>query len=529
MDIDKKFLGIVEDNLDPKRLNRCKIRVFNLFDGIPTDDIPWAIPHKDTAGQISSLPDKGKVVSVEFENGDIYSPVYRYAEHYNPNLESKLNDLNEQDYISFKSLMFDHITQIYRTESEGLVLDNKYNKIQIEDSDMSFILKDNFGTINIGSDNADQQVILGNNFFNFMDKLMRTLCIQGGDGPYISPVVGVPTIVSPRLTQLYAEYEGLKNTKFLSSNVNIVDNGYVTRQNRIDINQIGDDWNSNIQENNVSSRNESSFKPKRGDKSSTPDGQLTFSEELGSFETTNPQTDIHTPDTNSDIRVLLKVLRNKQYITYTRPYELNIVGVRYQYEGENYTNKFVDKLYVFYKDSDGNWDIENYNISTMPGIRVPINQRKYNSFKNKPMKNIIGKKIPMKKYARYMGRSGVAVLQPAQYVNTFILGTFAKEVALLSQKGPQIIYRDSNWDSREITFSFEEKGNFGIHIHRGFLGGIDVNNWSEGCQVFSNNKQLKRFGELCKRHKQSYGNSFTYTLITSIDFDKALLEVNSEE
>ena len=28
----KYYIGVVEDNIDPKRLNRCKVRVFNIFD-----------------------------------------------------------------------------------------------------------------------------------------------------------------------------------------------------------------------------------------------------------------------------------------------------------------------------------------------------------------------------------------------------------------------------------------------------------------------------------------------------------------
>lgn len=520
MNLKGKFLGVVENNIDPDRDNRCKIRVFNIFDGLPTDDIPWAIPAKDTAGQISSLPENGKIVSVEFENGDIYNPVYYYSEHYNPNLESKLKDMSEKDYTTFKSLIFDHMTQVYRNESEGLVLDNMYNKVQIDEDNISFILKDNFRNVNIGSDNANQQAVLGNNFFDFFDKFMRNLCVQQPDGPYISPVIGAPTIVSPRLTQLFAEYQALKNTKFLSENVNIVDNGYVPRQSRIDINQTGDDWRSNITQNNITREFDSPFKPKKGTKSSTPEGQLTFSEELGGFDS-NQDFGIDDGDTNQDILTLLEVMNMKNYIVYTKPNELNIIGVRYQYEGDRYSNKFVDKLYAFYRDNDGDWNIKTFKISTLPGALVPINKKKYDSFKHKPSKDIIGKKIPMKKYAKYLGRGGVAILQPAQYVNTFILGEFAGDKALLSRKGPQLVYRDSNWDSPNITFSFEEKGNFGIHIHRGFLGGVDVNNWSEGCQVFSNKKQLQQFGKLCEKHKKLYGNVFTYTLITSVDFEEA--------
>ena len=82
----KTYAGVVEDNDDPKRLGRVKVRVFEVYHDIPTDDIPWASPWKDLNGEKFILPDKGKVVTVVFENGSLYKPEYIYSEHYNINL-----------------------------------------------------------------------------------------------------------------------------------------------------------------------------------------------------------------------------------------------------------------------------------------------------------------------------------------------------------------------------------------------------------------------------------------------------------
>jgi hypothetical protein len=54
----KTYIGVVEDNNDPKKLGRCKIRVFDVFDGrnkaneydLKTIDLPWAFPWKDLTG-----------------------------------------------------------------------------------------------------------------------------------------------------------------------------------------------------------------------------------------------------------------------------------------------------------------------------------------------------------------------------------------------------------------------------------------------------------------------------------------------
>jgi hypothetical protein len=74
------FIGVVEDNADPKRLGRCRCRVLNVFDDLPAEDLPWASPWKDLNGNQFVVPDKGKVVSVVFDDGNIYKPEYICAE-----------------------------------------------------------------------------------------------------------------------------------------------------------------------------------------------------------------------------------------------------------------------------------------------------------------------------------------------------------------------------------------------------------------------------------------------------------------
>ena len=122
----KTYIGMVEDNNDPKKMGRCKIRVFDIFDGksdnknydISVEDIPWAVPRRDVNGNQFNIPDKGKVVTVVFEDGNKNNPEYICSDHYNVNLERKLDEIGSEDYISMKALLVDHKTQIYVNDSE---------------------------------------------------------------------------------------------------------------------------------------------------------------------------------------------------------------------------------------------------------------------------------------------------------------------------------------------------------------------------------------------------------------------------
>lgn len=86
------YRGVVEDNSsDPKKMGRCKVRVFGVHspnkiktdtDGIPTNELPWCEPVMGLfEGSISgygawTVPQQGSHVMVFFENGHILKPRY---------------------------------------------------------------------------------------------------------------------------------------------------------------------------------------------------------------------------------------------------------------------------------------------------------------------------------------------------------------------------------------------------------------------------------------------------------------------
>lgn len=257
----KTYIGVVVDNQDPKKIGRIKVSVLGIYEDMSTEDMPWAIPWKDLNGNVFNIPELGKVVIIVFDQDDRDSPEYIYAEHYNVNLENKLSKLSDEDYISMKSLIFDHKTQIYTNDSEGLIIDHKFQNINLTEDGINLNLKDNNNKLNIGDAKADQQVILGNHFFEWMNNFLNAL--QSG-GLFNG---GGPTVPNPSLIKLIIEFQAMKDLKFLSHHVNIVDNNKVTTvksNDRENESQYGDKWTSTQNENIITEKKSESFEPKTG-------------------------------------------------------------------------------------------------------------------------------------------------------------------------------------------------------------------------------------------------------------------------
>jgi hypothetical protein len=85
------YRGVVEDNVDPKKAGRIRVRVFGLHtekklkvetEGIPTEELPWAEPCLPIIeGSISGfgmwgIPLQGSHVMLFFENENLFQPRY---------------------------------------------------------------------------------------------------------------------------------------------------------------------------------------------------------------------------------------------------------------------------------------------------------------------------------------------------------------------------------------------------------------------------------------------------------------------
>jgi len=180
---------------------------------------------------------------------------------------------------------------------------------------------------------------------------------------------------------------------------------------------------------------------------------------------------------------ILRYMRSKNYVIYDKPYQLNIVGVR---NAQSQPNKFDDSIFVFYKDDNNNWVEKEYPATTDTGMFYLLN----------PMSNL-----------------GAAMLKEGQYVDSYKQGLHKGEYLALVQDKPVTTYRDYDRDAVFDIFTKETTGNYGINIHKAGANSQDVNNWSAGCQVFQKSDDFNDFMDKTTKHRNSYGNSYTYTLV----------------
>jgi len=183
-------------------------------------------------------------------------------------------------------------------------------------------------------------------------------------------------------------------------------------------------------------------------------------------------------------------LKNK-YQFLTRPYELNVFGIR-GFDGKNWhvnpVGIYNDVLGFCFKDEFENEICLTFKGTTDSGLKYlfdPINP------------------------------TGTAILKCGQYY-PYKLGLHKGKEALVQEDVKVSVYRDNNKDGK---LDFDEKtvvsGFFGINIHRGLDEVEEVGGYSAGCQVFYDLEEFDIFLAFCKKHISIYGNKFSYTL-----FDK---------
>lgn len=527
VEANKTYIGVVEDNIDPKKQGRLKIRVLDVYDDLKVEDIPFASPWKDLNGNEFNVPEKGKVLLVVFDQGDEYKPEFISAEHYNTNLERKLNTLDNTNYTSMKSLIFDHKTQIYVNDQEGLKIDYKYNNVNIQENSIDLNLKDNNRSLNLGDATAGQQAILGNHWMDWFDKLVDNLMGANG-GPYLGNM-GAPVVANPALIQVLMEYKKLRDPVFLSHHVNIVDNNKITtvkNTQREDTSQLGDSWKSTKTDNNLTSNTNESFKPVDGPKPVYDDKhveptqpviggsgvvpiqtpQITGTASSGFVVPDTKPVNVNPPsDPLSSIKAIPKVdkliglMKSKGYQIYDNIGVLNIVALQSsKKDNGSVSNKFDDILNVFYKNSNGNWELVEYQITTTPGYL--------------PKSEILPQGVTILALGQYIDQCKIE-----KYDDGSKYLSFAKSTVMVNESLDGYNYKSIKQDGyfKSIT----------IHASSKTGNSENVYNYSEGAQVFKNIFQYNQFIRLCEsQYILTKKDTFTYTLCRNTDFENYVPE-----
>ena len=154
-----KFLGEVVDVTDPLREGRCKIKVFSIFDTLPVEDIPWAVQSQKPAffGQDAkagsiSIPKKGAIVNVRFNNGDLYSPEYEQVQEIGDDIKEELKKSTDYEYEGAHYILFDGDEQIkfWFNKGKGLTLEMKDSYLNIDqNSKIELYHKDGLSSVEL--------------------------------------------------------------------------------------------------------------------------------------------------------------------------------------------------------------------------------------------------------------------------------------------------------------------------------------------------------------------------------------------
>lgn len=510
----KTYIGVVEDNNDPKKLGRCKIRVLDVFENMDIANIPWAFPWKDLNGNGFNLPDKGKVVMVVFDQGSQNSPEYIYADHYNINLEKKLLSLSEKDYLSMKSLIFDHRTQIYVNEAEGLKIDYKYNNINLTENTIDLNLKDNNRNINLGDSAATQQSILGNHWLDWFDEFVESL-LGTGAGAFLGNL-GAPVIPTPPFITLLMKYKSLRDPVFLSHHVNLVDNNKIktiSSQKREDDPVIGDQWTSTKEENTLTQKTAEEFKPVDGPKKEFDDNPTaaaagpTGSAGLpAGLPAALPPVPVLPPATSPqsipEVDKLIKFLNSKKYTVYTEANVLNIVTLRTKDDGV-VTNKFDDMMKVFYRNSAGKWELSEYPISSTPGY-LPQTQEEKDQF----ISPLLPQGVNILAFGQYTDQLGLDILGGDQEVKCL---KFNNAAYYVNDKRESYNWKSKIEQGTGHTFTIRRASSLGT--------AETVFNYSpDGSQVFKSLANFNQFITLCETQAQTKAK-FSYVVARKSEFD----------
>jgi hypothetical protein len=192
---------------------------------------------------------------------------------------------------------------------------------------------------------------------------------------------------------------------------------------------------------------------------------------------------------------IVNAFLSKGYLLKSKPYEMNIIGIR---NSDSQSNSFDDFVGILFKDQLGNWMSHLYRATTDPGIyyrQNPINVE------------------------------GTIIMVATQHLNCYKIGRHTNYKAV-EQIAPMLYIRDNDKNGildffKKLLTSKTVKQLSKTNIHRANPNkeSIQVDKWSAGCQVIASPTEFQVFLTHLESSINFYNhpNLFDYTLFESKD------------
>ena len=208
------WLGEVVDITDPLKIGRVKVKVFGKFDQIPTEDIPWAYPGNNstggsgTGGGFFSVPKLKSIVSIKFDQGNLYHPEYFFNQQISDEVKAEIENSYENAHIIIYDTVTDGKLKIFFTQEKGLMIDYKETQINIKpDKTVNIttveavnvkckdLIVEHSNTIELGK-GATEKLVLGDTFMKLFNQHTHIGNLGAPTSPPVAPMT--PTHLSQK-------------------------------------------------------------------------------------------------------------------------------------------------------------------------------------------------------------------------------------------------------------------------------------------------------------------------------------------
>jgi len=183
MELTGLYAGVVEENNDPEKLGRLKVRVPVVYadaSSIGIDQLPWSLPRGmpfGASGGISFLPDKGDQVWVMFLDGEPEKPVWEWAMA--TRSTANATKLHQYEKGKPKRVAFLRTGHLLEINDDGIILTTKNGQVLVlDDSGESIVLRNSKWQHDITIDESGTTLKTASGQAIIMDDTFKTIIVN---------------------------------------------------------------------------------------------------------------------------------------------------------------------------------------------------------------------------------------------------------------------------------------------------------------------------------------------------------------